>query len=212
MNTAPFHWFRGCFFVSLSKTWRLNKLMNSGLGMKRIKVEAKDVMLPFLILLLINVVLILCMTFVTPSRYQRIDQESYDMYGRSLASFGTCQPENTGTFNKFLIPLLVCDFIGVLVATYQSWMARKLPTEFSESKYLALSMMSLLETLILGGPILLVVSNNPTASYLVSSALIWVACMTILLPLFLPKYHAFHNNKAAGASLNQSNKSKKNIV
>ncbi|CAB9522889.1 expressed unknown protein [Seminavis robusta] len=61
------------------------------------------------------------------------------------------------------------------------------PTLLSESSYLALGMASLLESLLLGGPIYFTVVDNPTASYLVGSALLCIISLTILL--ILPLYH-----------------------
>ncbi len=82
--------------------------------------------------------------------------------------------------------------MGVVVTFYQSYIARKLPTEFSESYYLALSMGCLTETLTLGGPILFAATSSPTAFYLVLSLLVSTTSLAILLPIFVPKY--LHRN------------------
>jgi len=170
-----------------SKTWRLNKLMNSAVAMRRIKVEAVDVIWPFVILMTVNIAMLLGWTFVSPHRYQRVENNDYDTFGRNASSYGRCKSENN-TYLFFLIPMVLIDFAGLLVATYQCYAARNFSTELSESSYLAISAASLLETLFLGGPILFVVLDNPTAFYLVGTAVLCVGCMTIILPVFVPKF------------------------
>ncbi|CAB9505757.1 Gamma-aminobutyric acid (GABA) B receptor [Seminavis robusta] len=176
------------FSALFSKTWRLNQLMKSGMSMKRITVEAKDVLWPFVGLVTINVAMLLGWSIASPLRYTRVEaSNNVDEYGRALESYGRCQSQDT-TYAYFLIPMLLFDLLAVLGATYQSYVARNLPTTLSESSYLALGMASLLESLLLGGPIYFTVVDNPTASYLVGSALLCIISLTILLPVFLPKY------------------------
>ncbi|CAB9525260.1 Gamma-aminobutyric acid (GABA) B receptor [Seminavis robusta] len=174
-----------------SKTWRMNQIMQSGVSMRRIEVHIVDVMWPFVTLMTLNVSLLVAWTVVAPFTYVRTDGNDYDSYGRSLESYGHCTAESNN-FLFFFIPLVVVDFMMVAVATYQSYIARKLPTEFSESSYLALSMGCLTETLALGGPILFAASSSPTTFYVIFSLLLFTTNLTILLPVFVPKY--LHRN------------------
>ncbi|CAB9502613.1 acid type B receptor subunit 2 [Seminavis robusta] len=175
------------FSAVFAKTYRLNQLMNSGRGMRRIRVDAKDVQMPFAILMTLNVTMLLCVTFAAPFRYHRVEVDSYDRFGRSIESYGTCRPDNNIAF-LFVGIMFTANCMVVLVALYQAWKARNLPTEFSESYYLALSLASFTETLCLGGPIMLVVHSHPTSWYLMSTIIVCVGSMTILLPIMLPKY------------------------
>ncbi|CAB9513853.1 Gamma-aminobutyric acid (GABA) B receptor [Seminavis robusta] len=175
------------FSALFSKTWRLNQLLASGQGMKRIQVQAKDVMWPFAVLMTINVTLLLGWTLVSPAKYVRVDGNDIDEYGRSLESWGQCKSQDN-KFLYFLIPILFFNMVGIATATYQSYVARDLPTTLSESSYLAVSMLSLMESLSLGGPMLFLVLGQPTAFYLVGSAMIFIVNASILLPVFVPKY------------------------
>lgn len=174
----------------LAKTWRLIKLMNSGRRMRRVNIDAKDVMLPFTALMVINVSLLLCITLITPFSYERVEVANYDSLGRSLESYGTCNyvSPTDSRFWGFATPLFVVDFGAILIGIYQCYVTREMAWEISESYYLTLSMGSLFETLCLGGPLLAVVSGNPTAGFVVGSSLICVSCMTVLLPIFQPKF------------------------
>ncbi|CAB9519885.1 Gamma-aminobutyric acid (GABA) B receptor [Seminavis robusta] len=188
---APWLIFLGfviAFSALFSKTWRLNKLMNSGMSMRRIQVKPKDVIWPFVTLMTINVGMLLGWSIVSPLKYVRVESlGNVDEYGRIMESHGRCKSQDS-KYLWFLVPILFFDFVGVATASYQSYVARNLPTTLSESSYLALGVASLMETLLLGGPIYFMVMDNPTASYLVGSVLLCVINMTILLPIFLPKY------------------------
>lgn len=168
--------------------------------MRRIQIRAQDVLWPFFILLSINVTLLLGWTLKSPFKYHRVLLNNYDLYGREIESYGICKSDDT-KFYYFLFPILLVNLIGLGIATYQSWIARNLPTEFSESYYLAISMASLFESLALGGPIVYMTFDNSTAFYLVGSALICICCLTILLPVFVPKYN---HRKAAPTGRNRS--------
>jgi 7 transmembrane sweet-taste receptor of 3 GCPR len=194
-----------------SKTWRMNQVMQSGIGMRRIEVQAKDVLGPFFGLMTVNITLLTLWTTFFPLSYIRFEGNDYDSYGRSLESYGQCMTrDGNKNFLYFLVPLLVFDFVGVAVAFYQSYLARTLPTEFSESYYLALSMGCLTETLVLGGPILFAANtSSPAAFFLVLSLLVITTSLAILLPIFVPKY--LHRNAQRNNVLRTTIQSRRSI-
>ena len=98
----------------------------------------------------------------------------------------------------FLVPLLLVNFASLALAMYQSYKARNLPTEFSESSYLSMAMISLIETCMIGVPILFVVGDDPTSNFLMISSLVNIACLSILLPIFLPKFINRHFQDPGG--------------
>ena len=78
--------------------------------------------------------------------------------------------------------------LGVLIiANWQAYKSRKIRSEFSESKYIMLCMISLLEALLIGIPILFVVRDSPQAYYMTISFMVFVICMGDLLLIFIPK-------------------------
>lgn len=189
-----FSGFVTAFSSIFAKTYRLNQIMNSGHQMRRIKVDPKDVMGPFIILLLVNTTMLLCITFVSPYNYERVEMElAYDRFGRSTESYGTCRPDRN-IFYGFMAIMATTNATAVGIALYQSWKARNLPTEFSESYYLGLAVASFTETCILSVPILAIVYDNPDAWFLLCSATICVICLTIMTPIMLPKYLANRQN------------------
>jgi len=174
-----------------SKSHRINQLMNSGTTFRRVRLDPQDVMRPFYIMLLINLILL---TIWSGSPYHftwhREPVHNYDEFGRSVESIGYCYPGGgNGMYLIFLVPLVLVNVLVLVLATFQTYKAKDLPTEFSETRYLALSMLSMSETFILGATTIVAVMDNPTGLFLVVSILISIVCLSILLPMFVPKYH-----------------------
>jgi gamma-aminobutyric acid type B receptor len=181
------------FSALFSKTWRLNRLLRSSEGMRRMELRPRDVLGPFLFLMMINVALLLVWTIVAPLKYRRVVvQDNVDAFGRSLDSYGTCRPGPDSVSLYFLISLAVVDLIGLCFAVYQLYIARNLPTEFQEASHLSIAMISFLETLLLGSPVLFIVSDSPSMSYVVSTAMVNILALCILVPTFVPKFRQRH--------------------
>jgi hypothetical protein len=177
------------FSALFSKTWRLNKLFRSGQGFRRVQVKARDVILPFLVLSFLNITILIVWTVVAPMTWTRRWTASVDMYGRQIESYGSCYGgQDDRAQYAFLGLILLINIAALVVALYQSYRARNLPTDFNESYYVSVATFSLLESLMLGGPLLVLVHDNPTADFLIKSILIFIICSTILSFMFIPKY------------------------
>jgi Receptor family ligand binding region/7 transmembrane sweet-taste receptor of 3 GCPR len=185
------------FSAIFSKAWRLNKLLNTGHAIRRIEVKPEDVIKPFVILLTINLVMLLGLTFVAPLEFQRVPLNDMDAWGRTLASYGTCVP-SSNLFFVFLVPMIVANVVCVLVAAWQCYKGRKLPVNNGETHYLGISMASMLETILLSAPVLFAVQNQPTTFFVFSSAAVCLLSLSILIPVFLPKWLHRNDEMARG--------------
>jgi Receptor family ligand binding region/7 transmembrane sweet-taste receptor of 3 GCPR len=185
--------FTTTFAALFSKTMRLNKLFGNGNAFRRVQVKPQDVMLPFAILLTINLACLVIWTIFAPLAYRRIQVDNFDSFGRSVESYGTCyrQERRGGKIVQISViaALVVVNFTALLFANYQCYLARDIPSDFNESYYIAVANAGILEAMMLGGPILLMVRDSPSANFLVKSLLIVICCCTILFPIFVPKAH-----------------------
>jgi hypothetical protein len=181
------------FSALFSKTWRLNKLFSHGNRFRRIEVKARDVMYPFFILAVLNISFLTLWTIGAPITWTRVSVANFDAYGRSVESYGTCSMySGEGTTEKAiqktsLACILLVNIFALVVANYQCYKARNLPTDYNESFYIALANAAMLEAVLLGGPMLLLVNDDPVANFLVRSILATIMCLAILLPIFIPK-------------------------
>jgi hypothetical protein len=86
-----------------------------------------------------------------------------------------------------LIPLAIVNLSVLVIANWQAYVSRLIESEFSESKYVAMTMASLLQATLSGCPILFVVRDQPGAFYLVLTFMVFIICMAVLLLIFVPK-------------------------
>jgi 7 transmembrane sweet-taste receptor of 3 GCPR len=144
-------------------------------------------MLPFIVLLTLNVTLLVAWTIVAPLTWERVALDNFDEHGRMVESFGSCTTQSQVL--PFAILVLALNVVALVFATYQAYLARDIPTEFFEAGYVFMSFASLLETFIIGAPLLFIASTDPNACFLIRSILITICCFAIQLPVFVPKYN-----------------------
>lgn len=173
----------------ISKTWRLNKIFNKGNMLRRITVRARDVMFPFMVLMTVNLALLIAWSVVAPLRWVRVEGNSLDRFGRAKDTYGMCKSVDAPrAVTAFLITIAGVNLLALFVANYQVYQSRTISTDFSESYYIALTMASLSETAIIGLPLLILSSHNPTSFFMVKALMISISALAILLPIFVPKY------------------------
>lgn len=185
--TAP--WLCCCgltvtFSALFSKTIRINRIVEGTRQCHRVKVTAFDVLVPFSVLVILNVLILTIWTIFDPLMYVRSNNAGLDGWSRVISTYGACQCDDA---RPYVVPLGVLNLGMLVMANWQAYKSRKIRSEFAESKYIAICMLLLLEALLIGVPILLVVKNSPQAFYLTICFVIFVICMGILLLIFVPK-------------------------
>lgn len=176
--------FSVCFAALFAKIQRLNLMMKKAKRFRRVKVTAKDVLLPFVLLLVVNVILLLIWTLVDPLFWERTYQGRTE--AGELESSGRCT--TSGNAGLILLALIaVANIIAVILANVQAYQTRELKSAYSESKYVGLAMASILQAFLIGVQLLFLSESSPTARYLVRSILVFVICMAVLLFIFVPK-------------------------
>ena len=152
-KVAPWLFFTG---MSLSvsalftKIYRINRVFNCAKAFQRVKIRAIDVAKPLATLTIITCSLLAALTIVAPLVWLR-DVKISDRFERPTSSTGMCQPQEKTMY--FVIPLLCVTILAIVVANYQSYLARNLPSRWNESLYVSLTNFILLETFIIGLPV-----------------------------------------------------------
>ena len=175
-----------------SKIWRVNLIFNNPHKFKRIKVEEKDVIVPFTILMTANIIVLLCWTLIAPLQFERKASSGTDNWNRVYKSYyGVCvsTSEGVGGSTAYVFPIILAaiNLSTLILANIQAYRARKIKVEYSESHYMAMAMVCMLEALVIGVPIIALVRENPQVNFIVFTILIFVMCMAILLLIFVPK-------------------------
>ena len=120
--------------------------------------------------LVIDVILLVVWTIVDPLQWKRT-VTSADQFGVALESEGRCISEHWTTFTTIIAVFHVC-LMGV--ACILCYVARDIPTKFSEGKYVSIAMISNLQIFIVGVPILIIIGTDPVTSFFVRSVVIWM--------------------------------------
>ena len=177
------------FAALFSKTWRINQIFRNAQKFRRVVVTTKDVLLPLVILLVLNVAVLITWTIQAPLVYVRKAHEGTDPWNRVISTYGTCQVEEDHSSDgsllqndvlAYLILLAAINFGCLLMANYQAYAARSVQTEYSESKYIAFIMASNLQVAVVGVPVVFLVKDEPRSHFVVLSSLIFIMS-TILL-------------------------------
>ena len=148
--------------------------------MRRVAIKERDVLAPFAVLMTVNCALMTAWTLVDPMVWYRTESNI------AYQSTGYCRAEGD-SYIIFLILIGSVNFCALTLANVQAFQARNIGTEFSESFYVFMTMVSLLQALVIGAPLLVIARDNPIANYLVWSGLIFVMTMAILGLMFVPK-------------------------
>ena len=186
------------FAALFSKTWRVNRLFRHP-EMRRVRISAVDVMSPLVVLMVLNVIVLLVWTTVSPLQWFR-EVTAVDVFGRTIESRGYCTSDH---FLPFVIILVAMDMGALVFTSYQSYVARAIATEFAESEYIGKSIFCMLLVSFVGVPTMILVSEEPRAHYFVLTSIIFVLCSSVLLFIFIPKLLAVAN-RSHGSSQTMS--------
>lgn len=175
------------FSMLFSKTWRVNQIFRHSQQLKRIVIKERDVILPFTVLMITNIIMLTCWTLLAPLEYVRVDLPGTDEWNRVIATAGYCSTTSTTNITPFWAILVFVNVFTLVIANVQAFQARSIEIEFSEGKYILLVVMIILQAILIGGPVLFMSVGNPQAFFTVGSMLIFVTCVTTLVCIFVPK-------------------------
>jgi hypothetical protein len=175
-----------------TKLWRINRLFGQS-QFRHAIVRTSDVTKPFAILFSLNVIFLVAWTSTDPLRWVRMPVPN-----QPWNTYGTCASNGpVGTAMMCLI--LIINLTALLLAGWQSCKARNVDAEFSEAKWLAIGIFSWVQVVIVGVPVLFLISNdNPTARYFLLCALVFAVCMSMMCLIFIPIILAQLRGKTTG--------------
>jgi len=186
------------FSALYAKTLRVNMILKRK-DLRRVKVDASQVMRSAAILVCLNVVIMTLWNAIAPLKYYRTPTGGEDEFGRTTSSAGMCllspDPNDLDSGSAWWVGKL---FFGIIIAVnglmlvaamYQVHRARNINTEFSESKYVKLSMFSIVQAWLIGIPLLIIGRESPEGFYVVTSTVLFIMCESILLLIFFPKIY-----------------------
>ncbi|KAI2491380.1 hypothetical protein MHU86_23200 [Fragilaria crotonensis] len=182
--------FATTFSALFSKTWRVNKLFHANRRFVRQEVTEKDVIVPVVCILAANILILGVWTALAPLEYSRKPHPGNDDWNRIISTYGSCSSQGAV---PYVVILSLINGGLLVIANIQAYIARSIQSEFSESKYIAIIMIGMLQTCFIGVPIVFLVSDKPQVVYLVVTCMILFTCLGVLTLIFVPKMYFVHH-------------------
>ncbi len=177
------------FSALFSKTWRVNKLFRAHRRFVRQEVAEKDVIVPVISILASNILVLSIWTALAPLEYSRKPHPGNDDWNRIISTYGSCASQGA---LPYVVVLSLINGGLLVIANIQAYIARSIQSEFSESKYIGIIMIGMLQTCLIGVPIVFLVSDKPQVVYLVVTFMILFTCLGVLTLIFVPKMYFVH--------------------
>ncbi|GMH98252.1 hypothetical protein TrVE_jg14281 [Triparma verrucosa] len=171
------------FSALFAKITRIVKIFNNK-KLSRVTITAWDMIKPIAVLLAIDVIILVLWGSDEDAKltWQRIPD--LEIKGYPVESTGTCTSANPW---PYLGPIVAIHFSVLLFGNIMCYKARNAGTAFSESKYVFIAMVSNLQIMALGLPLLFMVSENPVSNYFIRSGIIFMNDVGVMLLIFAPK-------------------------
>jgi len=181
------------FSALFSKTWRVNRVFKKTGFFRVVKVTVGDVLVPMIVLLLLNSIVLICWTAISPLVYKRREHDGTDDWNRIISTYGSCDTsDGTKGWVPYVVLLLLINFSSLIFALVQVYKARGLSVAFSETRYIGFTFVLMLQAFVVGIPLLFLVYDQPRDYYVVWLCLILVTCIAILFLIFIPKVRSRH--------------------
>ena len=139
----------------------------------------------------VNSIILSVMTALSPPEYEMI-VENEDSFGRPDEIRGQC---DFSVSYAYIGSVSLVNAAALLFTIIQAVKARNLSMEFAESAQIFRALVAIIMVMFVGGPVLLLSRDNANTLLFVASAIIFVACASILLLLFVPKIQFWLNAK-----------------
>ena len=130
-----------------------------------------------------------------------------DQYDQPEASVGMCSSLDGRRTMFYVGSILALHLSTLIYGNILCYKARNIGTAFSESKYVFMAMVSNMQILVLGIPILVMVAENPVTNYFIRAGIIFLNDIGVMLLIFVPKFQLVFFGSAEANSQATSMKS-----
>jgi 7 transmembrane sweet-taste receptor of 3 GCPR/Bacterial extracellular solute-binding proteins, family 3 len=183
------------FGTLFAKLRRVYIIFSSAMNMRRVQVTITETVLCIAGLVLTDGIILTVWTIIDPLRYER-QLITSDTLGHPLESVGLCTSDQWQIFAGIIA---ILHFGLLLMGCWYCYLARHLPDEFSDAKYVVVAMISNAQIFVIAVPVLLIVaSTNPGTSAFVRSIVIFMNDLAVVLLIFgnlmYKVFHAKNNN------------------
>ena len=181
------------FAPLFAKMWRVRALLRNT-KMLRVTITNWQVLRIVTLLATIDTIIMACWQLDAPWKFFR-DVKDVDERGFPVDSVGVCRSEEGKDSTPYLVSLFAFHILILLYGTRLCYQTAGIPTAFSEGKYVSVAIVSHLQLLALGIPLLILVVSDPPSNMLVRSGIIFLNDLSALGLIFLPKLYLWVQNR-----------------
>ena len=173
------------FAALFAKITRIAKIFGNK-KLSRVTITWVDMMKPIVVLLAIDLVLLIMWSSDEDAAlsWERVAQTT-DYDGNVLESTGLCTGKTPW---NYAVPILCLHFFVLVYGNYMCYKCRNIGTAFSESKYVFMAMVSNLQIMALGVPMLIMVYDNPVSNYFMRTGIVFMNDFGVMMLIFVPKF------------------------
>ncbi|GMH73648.1 hypothetical protein TrST_g7185 [Triparma strigata] len=201
------------FSALFAKVWRINRIFHNP-KLRRIKITAKDVLLPFFIIWFCATLTLVLFTVLPDSPEFWNVELTFDQFGTIIQSSGKCTTQNSSDI--YIGVLYGIQILVLVLACWQYYVARKISVEYSESTWISYAVLSVLQVMIISIP-LEYMDTGTASKFFINIFRITIVAWSILGFIFVPKIVYLYNDRKekkgkAFGKKNLSEEEKKNLA
>jgi len=131
------------------------------------------------------IILLIAWNIAAPLKWER-DIVFRDIRGNPTYSSGSCASQTTAC-TSFLVVILLTYLASLSLTALLSYKVRDVPTDYQESKYVVLILLSLVQIYVVAIPSTVAVYSVVIARFLLMSTIVFLTVVAILGLMFIPK-------------------------
>ena len=181
----------------ICKLWRLSRLMQ----MRRKAVHAKQVLLPFFMIMGCCFIILIVWQTVDPATWVR---EGINEKGQPYETFGECRSVKYGNI-PFYVPIVVLMSIAVAATAVFSYKLRHVQSELSESSWIFAGIFLHIQTWLVGVPVLFITHGISRDAFYVMIMILTFTFATSLVGFVIgPKMYDILKVKCFGGNITKT--------
>jgi len=182
------------FSSLLTKLWRITRLVNNVTVAGKQLVSGR-VLATISIALVISQVIVVLLMWSTAPLYFRVTVER--VHGFAVNSYGTCDITEGQPTAVYLLLTLGAQMLLLVYANVLCYQARRIPSEYAETKYVAFACANHLQTKAFAILAAAFTYNEPEVTFTVKWLALTVSDFGTLCLIFLPKMWMLHQDGSA---------------
>ena len=181
------------FSPLFAKMWKVKRIFRSGGSLKVVRITGSFLVFRIILpILLVDGIVLGFWASNDPVQYIRVAFSVDQMANATISSGGFCRSKgNSWTYIGLIAAI---HFALLIYGNYLTYACRNVDSRFSESKFVAFAMVSHLQVLMIGLPVLAIVADDVTSNYFVRAGIVFLNDLTALCFIFLPKFLDVHFN------------------